>query len=80
MVFGKPGSEAFPRAGWGGAGGVAQDRLTMGQACSPALLWGPCLSHVLGRLACQGGTLGTGVAEVKQAGWPSDSDYLGLAA
>lgn len=44
------------------------------------LSWGwPCLSRVLAaRLACQGGTLATGVAEAKQAGWPSNSDYLGL--
>lgn len=32
--------------GWlGGAGGVTQDRLTMGQACSPALLGGGTLSE-----------------------------------
>lgn len=38
LVFRKPGSEAVPRAGWKGARGAIQGRLTVGQACSPALL------------------------------------------
>lgn len=58
-----------------------------GQAdCGPGLQpsspggW-PCLSHVLAaRLACQGGSLATGLAKASMGGWPGYGDCLGLEA